>query len=110
MIYAHGTTHSKGVCILLNPNSPFNLNSIQVDPEGRFLIAKITIEEECFSITNVYSPNNCHEQDDFIRKLSEKFTSKTGTSKVITSGDWNNTLNQIEKQGGLPWKATNKYR
>ena len=49
IIYSHGTTHSKGVCILLNPSSPFNLSSIQVDTEGSFLIAKLTIEENTFS-------------------------------------------------------------
>ena len=49
IIYSHGTTHSKGVCILLNPSSPFNLSSIQVDAEGSFLIAKLTIEENTFS-------------------------------------------------------------
>ena len=32
--------------------------------------------------------------------------SKTDTSKVIISGDQNITLNQIDKLGGLPWKAT----
>ena len=49
IIYLRGTTHSKGVCILLNPSSPFNLSSIKVDPEGSFLIAKLTIEENTFS-------------------------------------------------------------
>ena len=58
IIYSRGTTHSKGVCILLNPSSPFNLSSIKVDPEGRFLIAKLTIEEKYFFITNIYGPNN----------------------------------------------------
>ena len=58
IIYSHGTTHSKGVCILLNPSSPFNLSTIKVDPEGRFLIAKLTIEEKYFFITNIYGPNN----------------------------------------------------
>ena len=49
IIYSRGTTHSKGVCILLNPSSPFNLSSIQVDAEGSLLIAKLTIEENTFS-------------------------------------------------------------
>ena len=49
IIYSHGTTHSKGVCILLNPSSPFNLSSIQMDAEGSFLIAKLTVEENTFS-------------------------------------------------------------
>ena len=60
IIYSHGTTHSKGVCTLINPSSPFNVSSVQVDPEGRFLIAKFTIEEKYFFITNIYGPSNCH--------------------------------------------------
>ena len=106
IIYSHVTTHSKGVCTLLNPSSPFNLSSIQVDPEGRFLIAKLTIEEKYFFITNIYGPNNCHDQDDFIKTLSQQIMSKTDISKVIISGDWNITLNQIDKLGGLPWEVT----
>ena len=107
VIYSHGTTHSKGVCILLNPSSPFSLGSIQIDPEGRFLIAKLTIEEKCFFVTNIYGPNNCDDQDDFIKMLSQQLMSKTDTSKVIISGDWNITLNRIDKLGGLPWMTTN---
>ena len=105
IIYSHGTTHSKGVCILLNPSSPFKLSSIQVDPEGRFLIAKLTIEEKYFLVANIYGPNNCHD-DDFFNALSQQLVSKTDTSKVIISGDWNITFNRINKLGGLPWKAT----
>ena len=94
IIYSHGTTHSKGVCILLNPSSPFKLSSIQTDPEGRFLIVKLTIEEKYFSITDIYGPNNCHDQNDFIKILSQQLISKTDTSKVIISGDWNIMLNR----------------
>ena len=83
IIYSHGTTHSKGVCILLNPSSPFNLSSILVDPEGRFLIGKLTIEEKYFSITNIYGPNNCHDQDDFIKTLSQQLMSKIGPQSVL---------------------------
>ena len=32
--------------------------------------------------------------------------SKTDISKVIISGDWNITLNRIDKLRGLPWKPT----
>ena len=106
IIYLHRTTHSKGVCILLNPSSPFNLSNIQVDPEGRLLITKLTIEEKYFFITNIYGPNNCPDQDGFKNTLSQQLVSKTDTSKLIISSDWNITLNRIDKLGGLPWKAT----
>ena len=35
--------------------------------------------------------------------------SNTNTSNVIIAGDWNTSLNPIDKRGGQPWKATN-YR
>ena len=58
---------------------------------------------------NIYAPNDYREQEQFIRILGEKLVSKTGTTKLITSGDWNATLNKIDKWGGLPWKETS-YR
>ena len=45
----------------------------------------------------------------FFTAASEHLASKTDTAKVIMSGDWNTTLNPIDKSGGQPWKATN-YR
>ena len=33
----------------------------------------------------------------------------TDSSHLIIAGDWNTTLNSIDKHGGLPWKET-KYR
>ena len=37
IIYSHGTTHThtRGVCILLNPSSPFNLSSIHYKTYNR---------------------------------------------------------------------------
>ena len=71
IFYSHGTAHSKGVCTLLNPSCTFQLSSIQTDPQGRFLIAKIIIEEECY-ITNVYAPNDYRNQDDFTKTLTPR--------------------------------------
>ena len=107
MIFSHGTAHSKGVCMLLNPNSTFQLCNIQTDPQGRFIIiAKITIDELPFFVVNIYAPNDYREQEMFIHNLTEHIISKSDTSRLIVSGDWNVTLNRTDKQGGLPWKAT----
>jgi len=35
--------------------------------------------------------------------------SATDSSNLIVAGDWNATLNSIDKKGGLAWKET-KYR
>ena len=49
---------------------------------------------------NIYAPNDYRDQDNFIQTLSEYITSKTDTSRVIIAGDWNLTLNRIDKHGG----------
>ena len=109
ILFSHGSSHSRGICILLNPsNITFNLQRKQ-DLEGRFLIAKATIHDKSFFIVNIYALTDYRDQDNFIRLLGEQLMSNTNTSNVIIADDWNTTLNPIDKRGGQPWKATN-YR
>ena len=106
ILFSHGSEHSKGVSILVNPNSTFQLSTVEIDSHGRYIIAKLQIEETIFFLVNIFAPNEHREQEQFIRTLSEKQISKTDTSKIIITGDWNTTLNKIDKHGGLPWKGT----
>ena len=85
----HGSSHSRGVCVVLNPHSPFHLRRVEADTEGRFLIVKVTIHEECFFIANVYAPTDYRDQDSFICRLRKQLISNTDTLKVVLSGDWN---------------------
>jgi len=41
--------------------------------------------------------------------LLKKIVSATDSSNLIIAGDWNTTLESIDKQGRLAWKET-KYR
>ena len=54
----------------------------------------------------MYAPTDNREQENFTQSLSVNLTSKTDTSRVIIVGDWNTTLNKLDKHGGLPWKET----
>ena len=107
--FCHGTVHSKGVCILLNPNSTSNFDVIQTDPQGRILISKLKICEETFFIINIYSPTDYRDQNEFIKILSEFLVKKTDTSRLVITGNWNCTLTKADKSGGAAWKSTN-YR
>ena len=83
IIYSHGTAHSRGAYILLNPNSTYHFLTIESDPQGRFVIAKIKVEVGYFFIVNIYAPNDYREQDNFIKTLSEYIISKIDTSRVF---------------------------
>ena len=67
MFFSHGPSHSRGVYVFLNPHSTFHLRRVEADPEGRFFIVKVTIDEECFLVTNIYAPTDYRDQHSFIR-------------------------------------------
>ena len=88
--------------------STYQLSIVETDTQGRYLIAKLLIEKtpEAFFFINIYAPNGYREQEQFIKILSENIAAKTDISKVLIAGDWNTTLKQTDKYGGIPWKET----
>lgn len=34
IIFSHGTEHARGVCVMVNPNSSFQVESVETDREG----------------------------------------------------------------------------
>ena len=46
ILFSHGTEHSEGTCIMRRPNSLFSLKYLFIDPNGRFVIAKIKLGNE----------------------------------------------------------------
>ena len=76
IFFSHRTTHSKGLCILMNPSF------------------------------NVYVPNEQRQQQEFLHDLNTYLMSNTDIESVIVGGDWNITLQAIDKTGGTFWKPT----
>ena len=98
------------MCVLIKPNSPLHVEIVELDVNGRFIILCLKTPGEInLNVVNVYAPTDPREQIDFINSFSKKIISLTNTSSVIIAGDWNATLNSLDKQGGLTWKETN-YR
>ena len=87
-----------------------NSRRVELDTNGRFIILRLkTPGETSFNVVNIYAPTDCREQIDFIESFTKKIISLTDSSNLIIAGDWNTTLNSIDKHEGLPWKET-KYR
>ena len=62
--------------------------------------------ETSLDIVNIYAPTDYREQIDFIESFTEKIISLTDLSNLVIAGDWNTTINSIDKQRGLVWKET----
>ena len=100
IFFSHGSTHSKGVCILINPSlslaSPIEKSS--KDQEGRIVSINLTLEKVNFSLCNVYAPNDSQQQQVFLHNLNEYLMYNMDVENLIIGGDWNVTLQSLDKR------------
>ena len=72
MCYIPGTSSIKGVAIRFH--SSFNyklLNYFRAD-SGRYIIANVKTDKECYTVVNIYAPNNPKERNTFFKQANEK--------------------------------------
>ena len=109
VFFSHGTKHSKGVCILINPLVQEKNDYSFSDKSGRIVLITTVVNSLMLSLCNIYAPNNQAEQLEFLQELNNCLIDKSELTTLIVGGDWNCTLSKNDKIGGKPWKATN-YR
>ena len=106
IFFSHGSNHSKGVCILINPSLNCTFENSHKDQNGRIVSVDVCLDESKFSLCNIYVPNDQKQQQEFLHDLSTYLISNTDIGGVIVGGDWNITLQAIDKRGGAAWKPT----
>ena len=97
IFFSHGTNHSKGVCILINPITPSQVDYCYSNNSGRIVLITITFGSQKLSLCNVYAPNNQTNQLEFMQELNNCIIDKTELSTLIVGGDWNCTLSKKDK-------------
>lgn len=106
IFFAHGSTHSRGVAILIRKGFDFKSKSSRSDEEGRYLILEASIQDANFLLVNIYAPNVISKQSSFFLTLSD-LISEQGQSapdcKILLGGDFNVTLDPaLDCSGGNP--------
>jgi len=56
------------------------------------------------SLCNIYAPNDLQQQ--LFAQFEYIFGIQYGHWKWCPGGDWNVTLEAVDKKGGVPWKPT----
>ena len=73
--FSHGEFNAKGVAILIPKNieQNFKLNELYTDNDGRLILMKCEIENNHYTIINVYCPtkDNAKGQNIFLQNLKE---------------------------------------
>ena len=98
IIFSHGSSSSRGTCILFAPNVDIVIHDKLIDSNGRFIILNVTINEVKVTLANIYGPNNDDEAFfvDVFQHIDEM-----GNDDRIIGGDFNCVLNNDkDKKGG----------
>lgn len=69
----------------------FHLISSVIDPKGRFIILKCTLNSKNYTILSLYAPNS--RQIPFIKKTIES-AKESGSGGLIICGDFNIVMNK----------------
>ena len=98
ILFAHGETNARGVCILFNRNLNFEIISKYMDPQGRILSCKIKIMEYDICIVNVYAPNK--DTPQFFTGLFNRTVEKS--ERFVIIGDLNVAIdNKLDRKGSV---------
>lgn len=87
--------------ILLNPKLDCQIEEEVRDKNGRFLGARITLDDVQIVLANVYAPNDTTHQVLFLKEI-QKLLSNFAQEKIIIGGDFNCALSPNDKDGGNP--------
>ena len=113
MLFSHGANNARGVMILVRNGFDFNVETVKIDKQGRFLVVKGKIQDVEYTVVNIYAPN----KDACLRKFFDnlqRVLSDFGISnedKVIIGSDFNCPLNPLlDKKGGVLIPRANVIR
>lgn len=102
IIFSHGTSKSRGVCIILRKTPDFKLLDSIKDIMGRFLLVKVEIQKKVYVICNIYAPNNEKDQVEFFKKVELTIQDNVENGEIlIIGGDFNLIQNlDLDRAGG----------
>ena len=62
MFFSHGSSHSRGVLVLIRNNLDFKIRSTKVDSQGRYIFLEAYIQDSPYFLLNICAPNKSSEQ------------------------------------------------
>ena len=89
-LFSSGKSNARGVAILFSKNLEYEIHSHISDPEGNYLIADISVEQNRFTLVNLYGPNQ--DTPSFFDTILNKVTT-IGNTNLIICGDFNTVQN-----------------
>ena len=86
IFFSHGTRHSRGVCILLEPGAKYKVEYLFSNETGRIALISTQLNGMKISLCNIYDPNSHSEQPEFLQHLNNCIIDKTELINFIIGG------------------------
>ena len=105
VLFSHGSTNARGVAILIKNSLNSTIQQSEISSDGRFIVLKADINNETYTIANIYGPNKDADAVKFYRNLSKVLRNDEFSyeENIIIGGDFNCPLDiTLDKKGGLP--------
>ena len=82
------------VAILISDKIYFKSKAVKKDKEGHYIMIKGSIQEEDFTLINIYSPNI--EAPKYIKQILTDIEGETDENTIIV-GEFNTTLTSMDR-------------
>ena len=99
VFFSHGSSNSKGVMILVNPNLELKVEKCITDKNGRYILLDLIVDESHIILLNIYAPNGINQQLTFFRSL-QNLLAEFASEDIVVAGDFNCALMELDKKGG----------
>ena len=109
IFFSHGSTHSRGVCVLINPSCSYTVESLNRDQNGRIISINLSSGSANISLCNIYAPNSLQQQLAFLRNLNNFLITNVDIGNLIVGGDWKLLTKRVGPSGNLPHTAINSF-
>ena len=101
-----GTSNSRGVAIWIKDKTRFKYIDEHKDLEGRVIMINIEIDENIYTLVNIYAPNRLRERNSFFKTI-KVFINKYGLGQVILGGDFNDIWSLLDTKNKT--KSSKKF-
>ena len=88
--FSHGTSQSRGTCIIVNKKHIDNVKPVYTDDDGRVCIVQFSKNDKTFLIVNIYAPNV--DDPTFFENVLN-IINENEVKEIIICGDFNLVLN-----------------
>ena len=110
IFHSFGTTQSCGVTTYISRNINYEIIDTHNDKDGRILLINIKINDNIYTIVNIYAPNDRKRREKYYKDL-KNFIETYALGLIIIGGDWNEIQNPIDRLSkGKPKKAVNSLK